>query len=186
GGEPFLVEVIAMNFQGKKTIVGNRLRFHRDSVNNMIGKFSGLPIHLGHTGFFGDEKVRIGNTVASRVGEDGNPHVFAYFNPSGEGREFRESMRVAAAQNLLHTFAFSMVGKPTDVEVINRDGDSSEHIDVRLADDGAYANVKEFDPKFMDAVNDPALDGTSAVAIVNEGEAKALLEKLKPTEAKEE
>ena len=52
GGEPFLVEVIAMNFQGKKTIVGNRLRFHRDSVNNMIGKFSGLPIHLGHTGFF--------------------------------------------------------------------------------------------------------------------------------------
>ncbi|MCK5282403.1 MAG: ribosomal L7Ae/L30e/S12e/Gadd45 family protein [Nanoarchaeota archaeon] len=28
--------------------------------------------------------------------------------------------------------------------------------------------------------------GTSAVAIVNEGEAKALLEKLKPTEAKEE
>jgi hypothetical protein len=167
GGEPFLVEVIAMNFKGKKTVVGNRLRFHRDGVNAMIEQFAGLPIHLGHTGFFGDEKTRIGNTVASHVGEDGNPHVFAYFNPHGEGREFRESMRVAAAQNLLGTFAFSMVGKPTDVEVINRSDDAEVHSDMKLADDGAYAIVREFEPKFMDAVNDPALEGSTSVAIIN-------------------
>jgi len=166
GDEPFLVEIIPMNFNGKETVVGNRLRFHRENVNGMIKKFSGLPIHLGHKDFFSGEKVRIGNTVASRIGEDGNPHAYAYFNPHGAGREFRDSMRVAAAQNLLHTFSFSVVGKPIDVEIIE-DRNESNDVDVSLAKDGAYAIVHKFEPKFVDAVNEPALEGSTSIAIIN-------------------
>lgn len=159
--KPFLAQFTAMDFKGQDSVVGNRLRFDRKRTVDMIDKFGGLPIHMGHYGWFDDYKNPIGNTVAPFVDSNGNPAVYGYIYPHGEGKVFRDNLRIASAQNMLGNYPVSMAGRPIDSHILNEEEQEDEK------NDGVYADVLEWEPTSMDAVFNPALEGSEVVGIVN-------------------
>jgi len=161
---PMLVETVAMNFQGKDTIVGNGMRFHKDKVSPMIDKFGGLPIYPGHTGLLDSHKVAIGNTVGAHISQSGDPANFMYVYPHGEGAVYRENLRIADVQGLLKNYPVSMTGKTRKARILDED----EGLEVfKKSGDRVYLDVVEWEPHSMDIIVEPALEGSGAVAIVN-------------------
>jgi hypothetical protein len=159
GGEiPFLVGVVAMNFDGQDKIVANNIEFDRKKTVKMIDDFTNLPIHLGHLGMFEDYKDRVGNTVAASVDKEGNPFTWSYIYPHGKGAEFREDLLIAASQGLLGSHRVSMSGDPIDYEVVDKEDDDYGQVDVR---------INEWKPESQDFVFAEAISGSRAVSIVN-------------------
>ena len=158
GDTPFLVGVVAMNFNGQDKIIANGIEFDRKQTVKMIDEFTDLPIHLGHLGMFEDYKDRVGNTVASSVDEDGNPFTWSYIYPHGKGADFREDLLIAASQGLLGSHRVSMSGDPIDYEVVDKEDDDYGQVDIRM---------KEWKPESQDFVFAEAIQGSRAISIVN-------------------
>ena len=159
GGEiPFLVGVVAMNFDGNDKVVANGIEFDRKKTVEMVDSFTDLPIHLGHVGMFEDYKDRVGNTVAAHVDEDGNPFTWNYIYPHGKAADFREDLLVSASQGLLGSYRVSMSGDPIDYETVDKEDDDYGQIDIRMV---------EWKPESQDFVFAEAITGSRAVSIVN-------------------
>jgi hypothetical protein len=158
---PFIVKTIAMNFNGKDEVEGNELRFYRKKTIAMIERFSNLPIHLGHVGFFEDYKERVGYTIAAKV-EDGNPITYSYIFPYGNGAEFRDNLLISNALGLLGTHKVSMKGDPTEFEIVS-DKDDKDYGKIR-------ARIYEWTPESQDFVFSEAIGGSRAIAIANSTE----------------
>lgn len=165
--KPFILEIIAMNFGGKEKVVGNGLEFDRTIETGAIKEFANLTVNKGHLGWLEDFQTPIGNTVASKVGENGDPISFAYIYPHGDAGEFRTNLRLAAAQgpDMLGKYTVSMRGKPIDMEYVDDDQDS-ESGDFGL-EEKVYAKILKWQRKSLDFVIDPALPGSNTVNIVN-------------------
>lgn len=164
--KPFVLEITAMDFKGKKTLVANQLKFFRDQVNEDIKSFTHLPIHLGHIGVFEDYQNPVGNTVFSHVDSKSNPSAFAYIYPHGVAGDFRTNLKLAAAQGeeMLGRYPVSMRGTPTKFEVQEREGDYEPSISMS---DFVYAEVYEWTKKALDFVDTPAIEGSGPRRIVN-------------------
>jgi hypothetical protein len=167
--KPFLVEFLAMDFQGKDEKVANNLRFFKEKETSSIDGFGGISIHPGHIDFFQSWKDPVGNTVAPFVNSDGNPSVYGYIYPHEGGAVLRNNLRIAAAQGLLKNYPVSMAGRPVKYHVLTEEErDQPENFKV-------YANVIEWSKKSMDIVYDPAIEGSEAVAVVNkQGESETI------------
>lgn len=165
--KPFILEIVAMNFDGKDKVVGNGLEFDRDTELAAIKEFASLTVNKGHLGFFEDFQTPIGNTVSSHVSDDKNPMAYAYIYPHGDAGEFRTNLRLAAAQGpeMLAKYTVSMRGKPIDMEYID-DGKDEQKGDVGLKEK-AYAKILKWQRKSLDFVIDPALPGSHTISIVN-------------------
>ncbi len=159
GGEiPFLVGVVAMNFDGQDKTIAKGLEFDRKKTIKMIDDFNNLPIHLGHLGIFEDYQDRVGNTVAASVDKDGNPFTWSYIYPHGKGADLREDLLISASQGLLGSHEVSMAGDPIDYEIVNEDDDDYGQIDIR---------INEWKPESQDFVFAGAISGSRAISIVN-------------------
>jgi len=159
--KPFLVNNLAMDFKGEDFIVGNGLRFDRKKTIRMIDKFGGLPIYPGHIGFFEGHKEPIGNTVSPYVDEAGNPANYMYIYPHGNGKVYRENLRIAEAQGLLKNYPVSMAGRPIKMKILDEE-------ELKECGFKFHAEVNEWEPKTMDIVIEPALEGSGPVSIVNQ------------------
>jgi len=156
--KPFIVDIIAMEFGGKDTVIGNGLRFFRDKTLGMMKKFAGIPVHPGHLELFESHKDRIGNTVGAYEGEDGNPHVYTYIWPHGKAGEYREGLIIAEAQGLLDTYRVSMFGNPDEYTLIE-EGDK-DYGKVK-------ADIHSWTPQSQDFVFEEAIQGSKAIRVVN-------------------
>ena len=157
--KPFIIKFKAMNFGGGKTAIANGMRFEKGSVESMIGEFSGITSHKGHIGFMQSYVEPIGNTVHAEMSSDGDPTVYTYFYPYGEGLDFRNYAKALAAQNLIENIKVSMYGPIDDYDRIKSDDkDAGE----------AFIHVKSWKPKSVDVVFEEGLEGSQAVSVVNE------------------
>lgn len=164
--KPFVLEIIAMNFNGKEKVVGNGLEFNRTIETDAIKEFASLTVNKGHLGLWEDFQTPIGNTVSSKIGESGDPISYAYIYPHGDAGSFRTNLRLAAAQgpDVLAKYTVSMRGKPIDLEYL--DDDKGEPGDVGLGEK-PFAKILKWQRKSLDFVVDPALPGSSTLNIVN-------------------
>lgn len=162
--KPFIVEIAAMDFKGKETLVANELKFNREEVNKDIAGFTHIPIHLGHIGVFQDYQNPVGNTVASYVDADGNPAAFSYIYPHGEAGQHRTNLQLAAAQGeeMLSKYPVSMRGTPTKYTLVEQDDEK-----LKAGEDFVYAEVHAWTKKALDFVDEPAIPGSAPRQIVN-------------------
>lgn len=165
--KPFILEIIAMNFNGKEKAVGNGLEFDRKIETDAIKEFASLTVNKGHLGWLEDFQTPIGNTVASKVGENGDPVVYAYIYPHDDAGQFRTNLRLAAAQgpDMLSKYTVSMRGKPIDMEYVD-DDENNEMGDVGLGEK-VYAKILKWQRKSLDFVVDPALPESKTINILN-------------------
>jgi hypothetical protein len=157
--KPFVVKVVAMDFKGKDFVVANGMKFYREQVQNMIDKFSTLPIRLGHPSMFESQTKRIGNTIGAYVDKDGNPTTYSYIHPHGEAGNFREDLSIAQAQGNLGSFEVSMFGDPVDYETVKDEDVAKE--------DGAQILLHDWNPTGQDFVDEGAIPGSRAVQVAN-------------------